>query len=118
MRQSHKLIKSAIETAIKVEGKGLEGAQIEALFAVSQIAAASGPKNLQRLVAEYRLALIAGRAHEEYAVTVKDANEYIAVPAYLVRAAASWLEGAEREEREIAAELRALIPPFRFGAQQ
>lgn len=109
MKQSELLLKRAVETAI-CEGHTLENAQVAILAAFAQIAATNGPKNLFRLVNENRVALIADRAREEYVIpTYPNATKYVAVPELTVRAATSWLIGLDREEREVALELNALV---------
>jgi len=101
------LIKAAIETAY-VSGMTLEDAQVYALVALSKIASASGPKNLQRLIAENRLALIADRAVKAYEVPEfkADCEEWVAVPKSLAVNASSWLlELGGAEERRVGEEL-------------
>lgn len=101
------LVKAAVETAY-VSGMTLEDAQVYALAALAKIASASGPKNLQRLIAENRLALIADRAVEVYEVPEfkADCADWVAVPKSLAVNAASWLlELGGAEERRVGEEL-------------
>lgn len=101
------LIKAAVETAY-LNGMSLEDAQVYALVALAKIAASTGPKNLQRLIAENRLALVADRAAEAYEVeTFKgDCENWVAVPKPLAINASSWLlELGGAEERRVGEEL-------------
>ncbi len=115
MTASERLIKAAIETLV-YEGRSLEDAQVSALITLSKIAASSGPKNLQRLVAENRTALIAGRALPEFEVTDRETllsgDTYLPVPKLLVATARGWLAcGREHEERRTAERLWHILYP-------
>jgi len=101
------LIKAAVETAY-LGGMSLEDAQVYALVTLAKIASSTGPKNLQRLIAENRLSLIADRASEAFEVeTFKaDCEHWIAVPKDLAVNASSWLlELGGAEERRVGEEL-------------
>jgi hypothetical protein len=101
------LVKAAVETAY-LSGLSLEDAQVYALTALSKIASATGPKNLQRLIAENRLSLIADRAVACYEIPAfkADCEEWIAVPRSLAINASSWLmELGGAEERRVGEEL-------------
>ena len=101
------LIKAAVETAY-VSGMTLEDAQVYALVALAKISSATGPKNLQRLIAENRLSLIADRAVKAYEVPEfkADCEEWVAVPKALAINASSWLlELGGAEERKVGEEL-------------
>ncbi len=101
------LVKAAVETAY-LSGITLEDAQVYALVALSKIASATGPKNLQRLIAENRLSLIADRAVRDYEIPAfkADCEEWVAVPKSLAVNASSWLlELGGAEERRVGEEL-------------
>ena len=101
------LIKAAVETAY-VSGMTLEDAQVYALVTLAKVCSATGPKNLQRLIAENRLALIADLPVEAYEVPEfkADCEEWVAVPKSLAVNAASWLlELGGAEERRVGEEL-------------
>lgn len=101
------LVKAAVETAY-LSGMTLEDAQVYVLVALAKVASASGPKNLQRLIAENRLSLIADRADKAYEVPEfkADCEEYVAIPRSLAINASSWLlELGGVEERRVGEEL-------------
>lgn len=101
------LVKAAVETAY-LRGMSLEDAQVYVLVALAKISSATGPKNLQRLIAENRLSLIADRAVKAYEVPEfkADCEEYVAIPRSLAVNASSWLlELGGAEERRVGEEL-------------
>lgn len=112
LTKTDRLIKAAVETSY-LEGRTLEDAQILALTALSRIAASTGPKNLQRLVAENSSLLTAGVAEKDFEVPDfrADCESYVPVPARLLQAAFSYLIMREGEERWIARELHGCLNP-------
>lgn len=89
---SDRLIKAAVETRY-LETKNMEESQVHALHTLSKIAASTGPKNLQRLVAEHRHHLIAGRADKHYEIPQfrADCETYVPVPENVIRRAYDYL---------------------------
>lgn len=114
MTSSERLIKAAIETLVH-EGRSLEDAQVSVLMTLSKIAASSGPKNLQRLVAENRATLIAGRIDADFEVSddMRAGTTYLPVPKTTIAAARGWLLGTDNnaDERFIANELWHILYP-------
>jgi hypothetical protein len=112
MTSPEQLIKAAISTLIS-EGRSLEDAQVAALMTVSKIAAASGPKNLQRLINENRIALISDRTDPTFCISPapSENDTFLPVPKILIAAARGWLQGQGMEEDRIAAELWDILYP-------